>query len=255
MRSIGVVLLHPGCNMTCSFCVTENNLSSMRYGQAVHLLELAGNLGIDNLVLGGGEPFLWPPGVLRFAEEAKQRGFFVQIGTNGIALPEGYASSPHVDRYVLPLDGPDAASHNRVRHAEGGHFDLIRGRMAQLREAAKSMTISTVVTAWNLHLLPDLAALLADEVLSGARLHAWHLYRFIPEGRGGKRNAAQLWVEEEAYDEACAGVRDAALGFTVFKRKDMRHSKTVDFFWHEGEALRRGSQVWGGKADPQPISV
>lgn len=246
MRSIGVVLLHPGCNMKCSFCVTGSDLSAMRLDQALGLFDMAEARGMDNLVLGGGEPFTWGPGVLRYAQAAKERGFFVQIGTNGIALPEGFESNPSVDRYVLPLDGADAGGHDRVRHFGGGHFDLVRGRMARLREAGKPMTVSTVVTAWNIDALAEIAVLLADEVLAGARLHAWHLYRFIPEGRGGRRNAEALWVEEEPYDEACAGVKDRGLGFTIFKRKDMRHSKTVDFFWYEGESLRVGSQVWAG---------
>ena len=233
--------------MTCSFCVTGSNLSSMRRDQALSLLDTIADHGINNLVLGGGEPFTWEPGILSFAEMAKRRGFFVQVGTNGVALPEGYERTPWVDRFVLPLDGADAETHNRLRHYKEGHYQLIRERMARLREAGKSITVSTVVTAWNIDALPEIGVLLADDVLAGARLHAWHLYRFIPEGRGGRIHAAQLNVTETAYDAACAEIKSLDLGFTVFKRKDMRHSRTVDFFWYEGETLRVGSQVWGAK--------
>jgi hypothetical protein len=38
------------------------------------------------------------------------------------------------------------------------------------------------------------------------------------------------------------------LGFTIFKRRDMRHSRTVDFFWYVGDRLVVGSEVWGDAA-------
>ncbi len=248
MRTIAVLMLHPGCNMTCRFCVTENSMASMRFDQALHVLDVAHARGARNLVLGGGEPFTWPPDVTLLAHEAKQRGFFVQAGTNGVALPPGFAHHPCFDRYVLPLDGACAETHNHLRRHPSGHFDLIRARIAQLSASGKPMTLSTVVTARNLLELPALAALLADDVISGARLHAWHLYRFIPSGRGGAKHAASLWVSEAEYDAACAEVKAMGLGFTIFKRKDMRHSRTVDFYWYETNGLRVGSEVWGAQA-------
>ena len=54
----------------------------------------------------------------------------------------------------------------------------------------------------------------------------------------------------KAYDVACAQVKAMNLGFTIYKRKDMRHSKTVDFFWYEGEQIKVGSEVWG---EPEPV--
>ncbi len=220
-------------------------MSAMRYEQALHVMEVAGARGAGNLVLGGGEPFTWQPGVSRLAAEAKRRGFFVQVGTNGVAAPEGFEHAPEFDRYVLPLDGARAETHNHVRLYGGGHYEVIRERMARLSASGKPMTISTVVTAHNLRELPEIAALLADEVISGARLHAWHLYRFIPSGRGGAKHAESLWISEGEYEDACAEVKGLELGFTIFKRKDMRHSKTVDFYWYENDVLKIGSEVWG----------
>lgn len=243
--TIGVVLLHAGCNMTCTFCVTDDAVSSMRFDQALRLLDVLKMRAIDSLVLGGGEPFAWVPGVLRLAQAAKARGFQVQIGTNGVALPDGYERMDCVDRYVLPLESMDPATHNRMRIFGAGHHALILECMDQLRRAGKSVTVSTVVTAENIGRLPEIGVFLADYRLAGARLHAWHLYRFLPEGRGGGPNGARLYVSEDDYDAACAEVRAMDFGITVYKRRDMRHSKTVDFFWYEGEALKIGSQVWG----------
>ena len=243
-RSIGVIFLHPGCNMSCSFCITTDTYSSMRPDQAVHLLDVLRARGIDNVVMGGGEPTMWAHDLVGLTREAKERGFLVQLGTNGVAMPCDYERLDSIDRYVLPLDGPDAATHDRMRHCGASHFEIVRERMERLRDAGKCLTVSTVVTAENIDRLADLAVLLMDHVLDGARLHAWHLYRFIPEGREGARNAPRLDVPEAEYDAACAQVRDMGLGFTIYKRKDMRHSKTVDFFWYAGERIVVGSEVW-----------
>jgi len=252
LYSIGVIFLHPGCNMRCSFCVTDDTFSAMRYDQALRLLDFVKARSIDSVVLGGGEPFTWEPGVVRLAREAKDRCFIVQAGTNGLALPEGYERLDCIDRYVLPLDGADEATHNSLRHCSGGHHRIILGRLARLREAGKAVTISTVVTARNIGQLCALGHFLADYASSGAHLHAWHLYQFIPEGRGGAVNAKALRVDEPAYDAACAEVKAMDLGFTIYKRKDMRHSQSVDFFWYEGERIVVGSEVWGQPAASPP---
>jgi MoaA/NifB/PqqE/SkfB family radical SAM enzyme len=244
-RTIGVIFLHPGCNMSCSFCVTENGFSAMRFAQGLALLDRLGRAGFDNVVLGGGEPYTWPHDVVRFAGAAKRRGFVTQVGTNGIALPPHFEHAPEIDRYVLPLDASDAGTHNRLRRYHGDHHGLILDRLACLAPAGKSVTVSTVVNAENIGGLPSLGALLAKYVLDGGRLHAWHLYRFIPSGREGGRNAARLYVPEEEYLAACDGVKGEELGFTIYRRQDMRHSRTVDFFWYEGERLVAGSEVWG----------
>lgn len=244
-RSIGVLFLHPGCNMSCSFCVTEDGFSTMRFDQGIVLLKRLRASGFDNVVLGGGEPFTWPFNVVRLAAEAKLLGFVTQVGTNGIALPPDYATVSGIDRYVLPLDAVSSTIHNQLRRYAGDHHSLILDRLACLLMAGKSVTVSTVVNAENIDGLPALGSFLADYVLGGGRLHAWHLYRFIPSGREGGRNASRLYVTEADYLGACAEVKGMDLGFTIYRRQDMRHSRTVDFFWYEGERLVAGSEVWG----------
>ena len=168
----------------------------------------------------------------------------MQVGTNGISMPEDPAGVDVIDRYVLPLDAAEAAIHNQSRRYGAGHHALVLGRLETLREAGKSVTVSTVVTTRNSSHLEGIADLLHDYTARGGRLHAWHLYKFIPEGRGGAAHADELDIAEAAYDAACARVKPRCTGFRVYKRKDMRHSRSVDFFWMEDGALRTGSEVW-----------
>ena len=217
----------------------------MNWEQAEALLQRLARQRFANLVLGGGEPFLWRPGVLRLAAEAKNMGFFVQVGTNGIALPAGFENEPAVDRYVLPLESVDPARHDALRPLPGrSHHAIILGRIEALRAAGRAFTISTLVTAENRGALPEIGKFLAQLVAAGANLHAWHLYKFIPEGRGGRLNAERFAVSDEEYHSAADEVRNQFQGLTVYKRPDMFHSREVDFFWYEEGALQVGSLFW-----------
>ncbi len=219
--------------------------------QCIAALDTLRARGFDQVVLGGGEPCEWP-GDWRFAaREAKARQFHVQLGTNGVLLPDGFARTPHVDRFVLPLDAAHPELHNDLRRsAPSGrgtctdHHALILRRLETLRRAEREVTVSTVVNAANLAETATVGQWLHRYAARGGRVHAWHLYRFIPTGRGGAQHAAALDISDEAYEAAVLTGRRAAGGLRVFKRPDMRHSLTVDFFWQEGPHLKVGSEVW-----------
>jgi MoaA/NifB/PqqE/SkfB family radical SAM enzyme len=241
---IGVVFLHPGCNMHCTFCATDNDMDTMTSSGAQRVLGCVRDRGIDSVVLGGGEPFAWPHDTLRLAAWARAQGFFVQVGTNGIAMPSSREGLDRVDRFVLPLDAADAALHNASRRFGPGHHELVIQRLRALRAAEKSVTVSTVVNARNAAHLGPLAGFLCDYFDGGGALHAWHLYKFLPEGRGGALHEAELAIGDDAYDAACDAAKGRCDGFHVYKRRDMRHSKSVDFFWQHRGRIRVGSETW-----------
>ena len=241
---VAVVFLHPDCNMSCTFCITDDRMDTMTFGQAQRLLTTIRERSIDNVVLGGGEPFAWPHGTIRLAAWARSQGFFVQAGTNGIGMPASRDQIDHIDRYVLPLDAADAAVHDDSRHYGPGHHELVLNRLDTLRGIGKSVTISTVVTARNVDRLSSLADLLNAYADDGGALHAWHLYKFLPEGRGGRAHADRLSVNDAAYDDACAGAKARCNAFHVYKRKDMRHSRSVEFFWQYRRRITVGSETW-----------
>jgi len=241
--SVAVLLLQPQCNMTCTFCVTENDFDAMRFDDALHLLDHLAERGASSVVLGGGEPFQWPGDVVRLAVEARSRGMTVQVGTNGIALPDGFAELECFDRWVLPLESVEAEPHQAMRRFERRHHALILERLRELQQAHKSVTISTVLTAVNVDGVPDIARFLRDYHAACENVHAWHLYQFLPLGRGGARNRAALSIPEETYRAVCAEVKRLELPFRVFQRTDMYRSQTVQFFWSKD-----GRLVVGGEA-------
>ncbi len=134
-----------------------------------------------------------------------------------------------IDRYVLPLESMDPGVHDRLRPYARSHHAIILDRLEKLRAAGKSVTVSTVGTRESVGELPALGRHLESWRAGGGDLHAWHLYRFLPIGRGGEANAARLDVEEADYHHACDAVKATDPGFRVFKRPDMYQSSSVEF--------------------------
>lgn len=230
---VAVLMLTAQCAMSCSFCINGTAMCGFSAEQAQALIRRLRNEGFRSLVLGGGEPLDWRYNAFELAADARKLGFVVQLGTNGISLPENFATYPHIDRYVLPLDGARAATHNAVRRWKGDHFAVIKERLASLRGAGKSTTISTVVTKKNAGEIASIFEWLQSWNEPRPFLHAWHLYRFVPEGRGGARNQEALDLCEEEYRKATSVVKKELVSFSIFRRPDMLRSKTVEFFWLE----------------------
>lgn len=249
--SVAVLFLQPRCNMTCSFCVTEDDFDAFEPAAARELLARLAQRGVETVTFGGGEPFAWPGGVMALAREAKRLGLRVQVGTNGVALPRGFERATEIDRWVLPLESTDPAVHDGLRrHGSGGHHALVLRRLEALGRAGRSATVSTVVTRPNAAGLGDLARWLGEHHARHGHLHAWHLYRFLPLGRGGRAHAAELEIPLDEYERRCDEVRELDLPFRLFRRRDMYRSRVVEFFWMKDGRVTWGSEsLWADSTD------
>lgn len=242
--SVAVVLLQPQCNMTCTFCVTEDGFDTLSFDEALALLDHLAATGTSSVVLGGGEPFHWPGDVVRLARAARERGLAVQVGTNGVDLPAGFAELDCFDRWVLPLESADPGPHQDMRRFEQRHHALILERLAALQRARRSVTLSTVLTKVNVAGVEDVGRFLCDYHAVAQNVHAWHLYQFLPLGRGGARHQAELAIPEADYRAAVAAAKRLALPFRVFQRTNMYRSKSVQFYWRaEGRLVAGGEPL------------
>lgn len=239
-KTIASLYLLPDCNMACRFCGSELDFSVMSWAQAEDLLLLLRARGVRNVVLGGGEPFLWPHDLVALTARARELGFLVQVCTNATQLPDRFERIPTVDRFVLPLESLDPETHDHLRRFSGGHQAKVFAALERLRAENRAFTLSTVVTRTNLAHLPALAAHLHDLHTLGASIHAWHLYRFLPVGRSGRPNGPQLDTTFEAFFAAATAVQALRLGFPVYRRSDMLKASSVAYFWADAGGLQTG---------------
>ena len=242
-KRIASLFLLPQCDMSCSFCASESDFSVMSYVQAEDLLHALRSRSIRNVVFGGGEPFLWPHDLERLGRLARDLGFLVQVCTNGVSLPSGFEHIASIDRYILPLESMDPSRHDQLRLHPGGHHRLVMDRIDSLAGSGRQLTVSTVVTRTNVDRLGEVADYLVDAAAGGVDVHAWHLYRFLPVGRGGTVNADRLEISRGDFASCCAEVRRRELPFHVFRRDNMLRSSSVEFFWFENGRLEVGSKA------------
>lgn len=234
-----VLMLQPQCNMHCSFCITEDSMSVMPPDLARQLLRFLRERGYSSAIFGGGEPFHWPHDPAKLIQFAKELGFLTQVGTNAVNLPEGFEQWSFIDRWVLPLDGTTGTTHNSMRHYHRRHREIILSALKKLAAAEKSVTISTVITKINQGEILGIGEWLRSIVQQQPDfVHAWHLYQFLPFGRGGAVHKEELEIPPEAYEDLVLKAKAANLPFRVFKRANMMNSKTVHFFWFEGGRLQ-----------------
>jgi MoaA/NifB/PqqE/SkfB family radical SAM enzyme len=235
---IAVVFLLPDCNMGCRYCASELGFDTLGADAARTLLDSLRRSGVAEVVLGGGEPYLWPHGLAGLAAAGARLGLVVQVATNGVALPAGWATAEGVSRYILPLDSLDPAQHDQLRRGAGSHHAQVMARLAELAAARRVVTLSTVVTRDTAAGLLDLAGFLARHHAVGGGIHSWHLYRFVPTGRGGRRHARELAIEGERFEAATEAVRQLTLPFAVFVRADLYAARTVEYLWSEHGVLQ-----------------
>ncbi len=251
-KTIAAVFLLPNCDMGCTFCASDLGFDRLGFEQVCELIEGLWAAGYRVLVLGGGEPALWRDGEKRLfdlAVIAKKLGFVVQINTNGIRLDGGFETWPGVDRFIFPMDGASAARHDSLRVMLGsepeGHFELVQKRVDACVRSGRGFTIGTVVTQKNRGELGELVDWMQARVAQGAKIHAWHLYRFQAVGRGGTRADEELGLSSLDFKAICGEAKVAGLPFPVWRRDDMLRSTTVEYFWFQNGKLRVGSQAWG----------
>ncbi len=232
--------------MHCTFCVTENDFDALEFEAGIKLLDRLVERGFKTVTFGGGEPTTWKGDVFALAEAAQHRGLKVQVGTNGIALPPDFATLRCVDRYVLPLESAQSEAHNAMRRYRHGHHATIVDRMNALRDSGKSVTVSTVITATNSAHIPELAVFLTDYHRHTENIHAWHLYHFLPLGRGGRVNAERLTIPDKEYRRICEEVNALDLPFQIFRRTDMYRPRAIEFFWSKNGSVVCGSESLHG---------
>lgn len=238
MARVAVLFLTPACNMSCAFCGAEKGFDGIPYGEAAALVDRFAAQGVESVVLGGGEPFLWKHGLAQLARRVRERGMLAQVGTNGTLPPAEDAALHEFDRWILPLESVEGHIHDSLRPFEGGHLHKVIVLMERLRKQGLELTISTLVTHENFDSVFEVGAFLSWYKRKGGRLHAWHLYRFLPVGRGGSLNHSRFATVPGVFEALGDLVKRRFGSLRIYLRPDMYHSKDTSFYWWQGGQVR-----------------
>lgn len=148
------------CNQACVHCDIWRGSGRAALGldQRLALADEAVALGVESVLLTGGEPLLsadlWP-----VAERLRAGGVRLLLATNGMLLERHAAAVGRLFREVyLSLDGASPATHDGLRGVPA--WSRLGAGVAALRAAAPDIRVVARCTlhAGNLHEVPDVVA-------------------------------------------------------------------------------------------------
>ncbi|MBN2525159.1 MAG: radical SAM protein [Deltaproteobacteria bacterium] len=161
------------CNLKCRHCGSSAGAArddELSTEECKSLFEQLKGLGLEWLTLSGGEPMTRPDwaDLIRLAKEA---GLGVGMITNAIALDADAAKRAKdagINSIGLSIDGLEA-THDMIR-GKKGHFKVLEGAMAHLRQNKIPFGAITTICNDNLSQLEQMQHYIAD---SGA--YSWQV--------------------------------------------------------------------------------
>ncbi len=146
------------CNLSCSYCVAESFVGADRPGldltQVCQLIDEATVLGLNELFLTGGEPFILHD-IFQMIAYGLEHGMHVTILSNGILLKgkrlaqlESLAPREHLT-IQISLDGSTAEAHDFYRGA--GSWQKAIDTIHRLKAAGFHVRLGTTQTPENSH--------------------------------------------------------------------------------------------------------
>ena len=158
------------------------------------IVERSAEIGFEVFTFGGGDPTLY--GFLPdLVASAKRCGLFVHVDTNGIGLQCTQTTvsllTQGIDLLGLPLDGPRAEIHDRMR-STSSHFDLILDRLTWLEPFMHKVKINSFVSKCNVDAIPDMVPLIAR-----VKPSRWSLYQYWPLSHGKRAMPRHVISNEE----------------------------------------------------------
>jgi len=170
------------CNLRCKHCYQRADKPTPNEMVTEERLKIVGELaeaGVVSIAFSGGEP-LMRQDFYEVAMEAKRKGMYVALATNGTLINRGTArklKQSGVGYVEISLDAAAPEIHDGFRGIAGSFQKTLRGIETCVKEGIFTC-IATTVTKFNLHEIPRLIKLAKD---AGAK--RFLAFNFIPVGR------------------------------------------------------------------------
>lgn len=171
------------CHMGCIHCSSEGSSDKTEfipYNKAEEIIDSAYNMGVKEIAISGGEPFLWP-GLLNLLNFSQSKGFNVKLYTSGSS--ENFEAlinrvNPYHLSVIVSLYSFRSNVHDSVTTMKGS-FERATSALQRLVKLGIGTEIHFVPLKTNYADLVGLAGL--SEAIGVTRLS---VLRFVPQGRG-----------------------------------------------------------------------
>jgi MoaA/NifB/PqqE/SkfB family radical SAM enzyme len=120
------ILISNRCNMRCSHCMSDSGSPAASETVFSHRLQLFAKLlclGVERIVVSGGEPLLRKPDVYAFLDDAYRAGLVTGLLTNGLLLDKQTVdelSGRHIGRVAVSIYSADIAGYNSAQQRKYG---------------------------------------------------------------------------------------------------------------------------------------
>ncbi|MCX6022154.1 MAG: viperin family antiviral radical SAM protein [Chloroflexi bacterium] len=146
------------CNERCPYCFAtfrdDARLDAVHRGlplpEAVRVVNLLADAGIEKLNFAGGEPTLYP-GMPHLLRHARGRGLVTSLVTNGARLTEVLAEAAEcIDWVALSIDSADEDVQRRLGRGNGNYVARSLEHFHQLHRLGIRTKMNTVVNRLNI---------------------------------------------------------------------------------------------------------
>lgn len=154
------------CNLNCTHCFTKNSdvKREMTFSEKISMLDQMYELGVNEILIGGGEPFIqsdFPD----FVEECLKRNIITKVFTNGLLLNDKKLvermSKWSIKYLSISIDGADEEEYEKVRGIKG--LQKIKENLKYLKENCDfTIAASITVNPYNYYNTIKILELIAD---------------------------------------------------------------------------------------------
>lgn len=185
------------CNLACSSCFNNSRHpvpGELTFEEIIDVNRQAEMLGVFEIRYTGGECTL-VPGFADIVTDARTRGLFVSVGTNGVYTDEQLDRLPDsgIDLFIISLDG-DRQANDKVRGR--GSFDAVLRTLRALTAYPHiRVRLNMVVAKHNMAAIEAVAAIAAAH-----QVGSLNLIPLRPYGRATRRLTSSMFQQADFYD-------------------------------------------------------
>lgn len=183
------------CNLACRSCFNDSHRpldGELSEDEILAINQRAWELGVFELRYTGGEATTQPY-FRRVVEDARRRGFYISLGTNGVYTDEQLEWLPGcgVDWFIVSLDG-DEATNDSVRGR--GSFASVARTLAVLARHPVRVRLNMTVARHNQRSIEAVVRVAAEHGVQGV-----NLIPLRPYGRSRLKMTEDMFSQREFY--------------------------------------------------------